>query len=419
MAGFQHRNGSYRVYFRYHGKQESFTIGEVTEEEAKAKASHVDYLLLRLKQRLTTVPPGVDIVDYVQFDGKVEQLTPAVEKITLADLQAKYLATHEASLELTTIKGIKQHFGFLTRHMGVKFPIAELTLGDLQGYIDKRAKAKGRHGRKLSSATIFKELVSLRTAWNWAVAMKTVSGKFPMKGLRFPKTTEKPPFATRLEIERQIKSSKLSPAEQADLWDSLYLTVEETTELLEYVKNKIAQPFFYPALCFVAHTGCRRSEMIRAKIADVDFDAGTITIHEKKRVRGKLTTRRVPMSAFLTGVMRDWLDRHPGGEWLFCQSPTVIRSKTRKGVIKPLTNDEAADHFDRVFEKDVENSTCKWRVLKGYHVCRHSWVSSMASKGIDQRIIDDCVGHQTEEQRRRYRHLLPSVKQNAIDQVFG
>jgi hypothetical protein len=38
---------------------------------------------------------------------------------------------------------------------------------------------------------------------------------------------------------------------------------------------------------------------------------------------------------------------------------------------------------------------------------------------VDQRIIDDMVGHQTDEQRRRYRHLYPDVKQDAIRSVFG
>jgi hypothetical protein len=43
----------------------------------------------------------------------------------------------------------------------------------------------------------------------------------------------------------------------------------------------------------------------------------------------------------------------------------------------------------------------------------------LASKGVDQRIIDDLVGHSTEEQRRRYRHLFPDIKQQAIQDVFG
>jgi integrase len=53
-------------------------------------------------------------------------------------------------------------------------------------------------------------------------------------------------------------------------------------------------------------------------------------------------------------------------------------------------------------------------VLKGWHVFRHSFISALASKGVDQRIIDDLVGHSTKEQRRRYRHLFPDVKQQAL-----
>ena len=61
----------------------------------------------------------------------------------------------------------------------------------------------------------------------------------------------------------------------------------------------------------------------------------------------------------------------------------------------------------------------KWSVVKGWHTFRHSFISALASKGIDQRIIDDFVGHQTDQQRVRYRHLFPNVTQAAIDGVFG
>jgi hypothetical protein len=37
---------------------------------------------------------------------------------------------------------------------------------------------------------------------------------------------------------------------------------------------------------------------------------------------------------------------------------------------------------------------------------------------VDQRILDDFVGHRTEEQRRRYRHLYPDAKQKAIAEAF-
>jgi hypothetical protein len=43
----------------------------------------------------------------------------------------------------------------------------------------------------------------------------------------------------------------------------------------------------------------------------------------------------------------------------------------------------------------------------------------MVSRGVDQRVIDEVVGHQSEEQRKRYRHLYPGVMREAITRVFG
>ena len=40
-------------------------------------------------------------------------------------------------------------------------------------------------------------------------------------------------------------------------------------------------------LCFAAHTGARRSEIMRALIADVDFIGNTVLVREKKRSRGQ------------------------------------------------------------------------------------------------------------------------------------
>ena len=109
MAGLQHRNGSYRVLFHYHGKQFAFTVGAVTQIEAETKAANVDYLLTRKEQRLVAIPVGFSILDYVRFDGRQEE-TPVAEKVTLANLRDRYLATREGSLEASTVRGIRLHF---------------------------------------------------------------------------------------------------------------------------------------------------------------------------------------------------------------------------------------------------------------------------------------------------------------------
>jgi integrase len=164
---------------------------------------------------------------------------------------------------------------------------------------------------------------------------------------------------------------------------------------------------------FAAHTGARRSEMVRSRLNDIDLAAGVITIHERKRNQSMRTTRRVPISPVLATVLRDWLAQHPGGVSTFVLAGEISRSRKERTGIIPLTRDEAHDHFKRTL------AGSKWERLRGWHVFRHSFCSNCAAAGIDQRIINAWVGHQTEDMVRRYRHLIPNQQQEAIQRVFG
>jgi hypothetical protein len=141
MAGLEERGGSYRIHFRYHGKQRTLTLGRVSADEARAKSAQIDYLLLRLKQKLVEVPPGIDVVEFVQFDGNppanLSEVAAASRDLTLAGFRDRYLATHRDSLEDRTIEGIQLHFKHLVAALGEQFPVRELTLADLQGYVDR------------------------------------------------------------------------------------------------------------------------------------------------------------------------------------------------------------------------------------------------------------------------------------------
>lgn len=176
----------------------------------------------------------------------------------------------------------------------------------------------------------------------------------------------------------------------------------EVAELLEWVKPRPVSPWVYPILCFAAHTGARRSEIVRVLPSDVDLYSSVVTIREKKRDKSKTTTRRVPLTPFLKEVLADWMKERGKGKTLFCKSDG-----------KEISPREAMNYFDRVLR------VSKWKVLRGLHVFRHSFISAMASKGIDQRIIDSFVGHCTDEQRRRYAHMYPDVQQEAMREVFG
>ena len=253
MAGLQQRNNSYRVIFRHHGKQHAFTLGPVSRQEAEAKAAHVDYLLLRLKQRLIALPPGIDIVTFVQFDGKPPTGaagTPvAPTSLPLRALRDRYLEGHRGALEANTLYIARIHFNHLVATLGEAFPLPELRLGDLQRHIDRRC----RDG--VVPTTVEKEIRTLRTAWNWAARMDLLHGPYPNKGLVYPRTAEKPPFQTWAEIERQIAG--LAEAERDELWAVLYLTLPETEELLGYIREHAGPGWVHPMACTAAHTGAQ------------------------------------------------------------------------------------------------------------------------------------------------------------------
>ena len=235
MATLQKKGNGWYCQFLHHGKRHTFTIGRVSKAEARAKSDQVGYLLMRLKQRLIELPPGVDIVEFVQRDGRPNAGRRRQRKTAISRWPSSATATsprtgnrrrEDRSRVSSCISSI--WLGAL----GERFPIRELKLADLQGYVDRRAKAKGMYGRRLSPATIKKEIVTLRTAWNWAVKMGLVAGRFPNDGLRFPKLDEKPPFMTREEIERRIAAGGLTEAQKKELWNALFLTLPEVAELL-------------------------------------------------------------------------------------------------------------------------------------------------------------------------------------------
>ena len=412
MASLEKRPHGYRVVFMFRGEKIARSLQTKDPKQAKSTLARMEDTLRRIELGTLQIPDGADVATFLLSDGNLAAKPRYEKPVTLTQIFDEYFANLPAGTnEATTIDGMRLHQRHLERLLGSEFHVQRLTTSDLQGFIEKRSKEKGIRG-KVTATTIKKALVTFRTIWRWGMMMDKLTGNFPNRGLRYPKASEKPPFQTWAEITRQIQRGGLSAAEQSELWDCLYLTLPEVEELLQLVKRQALQPFVYPMFVFAAHTGARRSEIVRSRVSDLDFEANMVTIRERKRVHSQTTTRRVPMTPLLAEILKDWLKQHPGGVQTFCQPPGIIRSKTVRSEPTPVTRDEAHDHFKRT----LKNS--KWKVLRGWHVFRHSFISLLASKGVDQRLIDSFVGHTTEDMRRRYRHLYPSIQQSVMAAVF-
>jgi integrase len=408
--------GLYHIAFRFDGQKLKKSLRTRDVQAANARLHRVDENIRLVESGRLVVPTDGDLGTFLLSDGQLngtKSRRPKRRIRTLRDFAEAFLsAIPDGSLEETTIRGMETHVKHLCRVLGAAFSLSEVGLEDLQRYVDRRTKDKGIRGKRLSSATIKKEITTLRTIWNWAKNAGHVGRPLPLKGLRYPKMREKPPFQTLAEIERRIAQSMLSTEQENELWSALFLAADEIQELLEYVQATARHPFLYPMFVFAAHTGARRSEILRSQLDDIDFAAGIVTIREKKRVRGRLTTRSVPLSPLLRNVLRECRPLHEGGLFTFSLGLDVQHSKKTRAEVCPLTRDEAHDHFKRA----VAGS--KWSKARGWHVFRHSFCSNCAAARIDQRLINAWVGHQTEEMVRRYRHLIPDQQQRAIAEVF-
>jgi len=414
MASLQRDpSGTYHICFRYGGLRFKRSLKTTDQRKASAASVRVDENIRLAESGRLVIPDDADIPAFLLSDGKLASQPKKLSTLNLGELFAVYRERIPAgALEATTLKSAGVHMRHFVRLIGPKKSLRTLTNSELQEYITKRSTEKGKRGN-VSGTTIRKELATLGSLWNWAISQELLEKPFPRRGLVFPKRDEKPPFQTWQQIEYQIKRGGLT-TEQADpLWDCLYLNTAELDQLLEHIRDKSGYSFLSPMSLLAAHTGMRRSELCRSRVTDIDLQAGSILVQERKRNKSSRTSRLLPISQRLKQVLGQWLDDKPASQFTFPEDHRYCRQRKQQDEEGCVAPDEATHHLSMVL------ANTKWQHIRGWHIFRHSFISNCATKGIDQRFIDTWVGHQTDDQRRRYRHLFPDSQKKALDSVFA
>lgn len=366
----------FRIRFRFDGRQYKRSLKTDNAREARALLGRIEETILLIERGRLTVPPNADPATFILSDGERTGEERQRPLLTLKQLFEVYEAELPAGAkEESTRQGERIHVNHLLKHLRGSVVVGTLGVPDIQGYVAKRSKDKWR-GKPISSQTIKKELTTLRLIFNWAIEQGYLAGPSPVRGIKYAKADEKQIFRTREEIEQILARGGISAEEEAGLWDGLYLTREEVRELLAHVEKAERESFVYPMFVFTAHTGARRSEILRSRIDDFDFRSMTVQIREKKKSRSKaMTFRRVDMTSLLAATMQRWFLDHPGGQ------TTIAQSKS-----KPLSIHEAHRNFKRALKGT------KWSKVRGFHVLRHSFASNLAAIGVDGRIINEFMG---------------------------
>jgi hypothetical protein len=194
----QRPNGQDHVSFRFRGRKLKKSLRTKDVRTAEARLHQLEENIRLLEKGRIELPDDADIVEFLLSDGKLDGKRRANHNLrTLRQFAEAFMdSIPEGSLKVSTLKGMRIHLDHLYRGIGRSFLLPSLTLGDLQKYVDCRSQDSGQRGRKLSPATIKKELTTLRSLWNWAKNAGVLALAFPSRGLRYPKTADKPAFQT-------------------------------------------------------------------------------------------------------------------------------------------------------------------------------------------------------------------------------
>ncbi len=400
------KSGIYHAGFRFGGKAFKRSLKTSDEGKANAKLSRIEETIEMIESGRLPLPLDVDIGTFILSDGKLNQ-KPQVLSLRLGSLGNSFFADSSNFKADNTRKTMDIHRTHLVRELGKSFDVCAMQHQHLQKYINIRSKAPGRFGKLICGNTIGKEITTFRAMFNWGQNNNLISDlkHFPSQNLNYPADRELPRFECFDDVLEKTAGLDPESADFKELWSCVFLTKPNIEELLDHVQINSTFSFVYPMFTDAAHTGTRRSELLRSQL--FDWDEKYWTIREKKRKKSTASMRTVPVSARMAAATTAWIngERSKDQPFLFCHTGGT-RSNSKAG--DPISPDEAHSAFTSALKRS------KWQHLPGWHVFRHSYCTNSAIEGIDQRHIDSVVGHTTEEMRRRYRHLRPDFLKKSL-----
>ena len=189
--------------------------------------------------------------------------------------------------------------------------------------------------------------------------------------------------ARRLGMLKENPASRVKPPKANNVLIR-YLTGDQETKLLDHLPEK------YRSVVIVAlNSGCRQGELLRLKWADVDWNAGILTIRETKTG----DSRRIPMNSTVQDLLSNM------------QKSSEVAPQDQ---IFPLDT----RYLRRAFEKAViAAGLAPFR----FHDLRHTFASRLAMQGANDRTLMALGGWKSPAMLSRYAHLSPTHLWSAVE----
>lgn len=390
----------WHLQFFFQGKPYKKSLGEIPELKARKVKEKVQHRLKELKSGFLRLPENVTDLAGFLVTGQValqsskdQKQEPQKSLPSYRTLQDSYLKIEEVRLARTHYLTKKIHLSHLSEFLGERTedPISGITLADIESFILHRHK-------QVSVSTVMKEVSTIRHFFRNVVSHGYLPKDPTVGAPKFKTSGSLDPFKTLAEIEAETKQAGLSEREARRLIRFAYLKGEEIQELLSLAKDK--DPWLYPIVTTLSYTGMRRGEVIRLEWKHIDFERRTVRAGSRKQSRDKeIVGRDIKMHDKLYEILAEQQKKNHMGRHVF--------SSANGKPVRP-------GNLHKRFKKLIEGTRFEGI---GLHCLRHSFASNLAAHGVDQRLIDHYMGHQTEEMRKRYQHFFPQTINDAIHQL--
>ncbi len=148
----------------------------------------------------------------------------------------------------------------------------------------------------------------------------------------------------------------------------------------------------YKIILMYLYTGCRAKELLNLKLTDIHLDEKYFHISESKTPAG---VRDVPIADKILPFFKE-----------FAKNASATKKQTKL--------------FDNLTYPTLRNFFLNDELLSPYtpHSCRHSFISMMTVAGVDERILQQIVGHAGENVTQKvYTHIPIKDKLKAVNKI--
>ena len=155
--------------------------------------------------------------------------------------------------------------------------------------------------------------------------------------------------------------------------------------------------------------GLRVSEVVNIKIADIDGELKTITIRNSKGNKD----RTVPLPEKMYLQLREYWKTH--------QNQNILFPKKRSNSIN-FDRKTTEDHIStRTAQKVMNLTRTEAGILKKatFHTLRHSYATHLLEAGVNFKIIQHILGHNSLRSTMIYLHLTNVSQQKSVEIING